>query len=153
MEALCISGRQFKAVTDSTLEHDIWTVQQLDRAGLRNLVMEDGETPDEFANRMMTKLMLSGAVFELLGGLLMPAEVKGKDWTPAMAVETGRLFAGATGQDKAIVKSQLAGAMEIFLAQGLLSSIRSQRSSARTVANPVMNEPTGALTDTADGPH
>jgi hypothetical protein len=147
-----ISGREFKAVTDSTLEHDVWTVRQLDRAGLRNLVLEDGEKPDEFVERILTKLMLDGAVFELLGGLFMPAELNGKDWTPDMAFETGRLFASATGEDKATVKRQIAGAMEVFLAQGLLSSIRSRRSSVRTVANPPVIKSTAAQVGTADGP-
>jgi hypothetical protein len=152
MEAIHISGREFKPVTDSTLEHDIWTVQQLDRAGLRNMVMGEDETPDVFANRMMNALMMSGAVFELLGGLLMPAGVKGKDWTPDMAAETGRLFAAATGPDKALIKAQLAGVVEVFLAQGLLSLTRSQRYSARTV-NPQAIASTAAQTDTADGQH
>lgn len=153
MEAIQISGRGFKAVTDSTLEHDIWTVRQLDRAGLRNLVLEDGEKPDEFVDRILMKLMLDGDIFELLGGLLMPAELNGKDWTPEMAGETGRLFASATGEDKAIVKRQIAGAMEVFLAQGLLSSIRSRRSSARTIANLPTIKSTAAQLDTADGQH
>lgn len=152
VQTITISGREFKAVTDSTLEHDVWTVQQLDRAGLRNLVMEDGEKPDEFVNRILMKLMLAGDVFELLGGLLMPAELNGKEWTPDIASETGRLFASATGEDKATVKRQIAGAMEVFLAQGLLSSIRSRRSSARTVAKLPAIQATGAQAATADGP-
>jgi hypothetical protein len=152
METIQIAGREFKAVTDSTLEHDVWTVQQLDRAGLRNLILEDGEKPDEFVERILAKLMLDGAVFELLGGLFMPAELEGKGWTPEMAFETGRLFASTTGEDKAIVKRQIAGAVEVFLAQGLLSSIRSRRSSARTIANPPAIKSTVAQVGMADGP-
>jgi hypothetical protein len=152
MKAVSISGREFKAVTDSTLEHDMWTVQQLDRSGVRNIVMEDGESPDEFVSRMLTQLMVSGAIFDLLGGLLMPAELKGTDWTPEMAVETGKLFARTTGADKAIIRGQIAGAMEVFLAQGLLSSLRSRRSLARKVeAGPAIVS-TEAQTDSVDGP-
>lgn len=152
MESIRIMGREFKAVTDSTLEHDVWTGRQLDHAGLRNLILEYGEKPDEFADRILTRLMLDGAVFELLGGLFMPAELEGRDWTPEMAFETGRLFAHATGEDKAIVRRQIAGAVEVFLAQGLLSSIRSRRSSARTVANRSEIHSTAAQVGSADGP-
>jgi hypothetical protein len=147
-----ISGREFKAVTDSTLEHDMWTVQQLDRAGIHKLAMEQDETPDEFVTRTIAQLMISGAIFDLMGGLLMPAEIKGPDWTPELAVETGRLFARATGPDKVIIKGEIAGAMEAFLGSALLSSIRSRRSSARKVPTGLAIDITEVLTDLADGP-
>lgn len=153
MDHICISGREFKAVTDSTLEHDMWTVQQLDRSGLRTIVMEEGEKPDAFVARMLTQLMVSGAVFDLLGGLLMPAEFQGTDWTPEMAVETGKLFGKTTGRDKDIIRRQIAGAVEVFLAQGLLSSIHSRRSSARKAETSPVPNVTGDLTSTADGAH
>jgi hypothetical protein len=150
MEIVRISGREFKAVTDSTLQHDAWTVQQLDRAGIRKLVLEEGETPDEFVSRTIAQLMISGAMFDLMGALLMPAELKGSDWTPEMAIETGKLFARATGPDKAIIKGEIAGAMEAFLGSALLSSIRFRRSSAHT-ASPAINT-TEVQTGLVDGP-
>lgn len=151
MEIVRISGREFKAVTDSTLEHDIWTVQQFERSGIRDIVMEAGETPDEFVARKIAQLMISGAIFDLLGGLLMPAEFNGSDWTPEMAIETGKLFARATGPDKAIIKGEIAGAMEVFLGSALLSSIRSRRSSAHNVDAVHRFNTTGAQTDSVDG--
>jgi hypothetical protein len=152
MDKIRISGREFKAVTDSTLEHDMWTVQQLDRAGIHKIVMEAGETPDEFVARTISQLMISGVIFDLMGGLLMPAELKGTDWTPELAVETGRLFARATGPDKAIIKGEIAGAMEAFLGSALLSSLRSLRSLAPKVETGPAIETTEVQTGLVNGP-
>ena len=130
MQIITIAGKAFKAVTDSTLEHDMWTLQQLQRSGIDTIVMEEGESADNFAQRMLIQLLTNGTIFDLLGGLLMPASLKGADWTPEIAAESAKLFARTTGDEKILVRKQIAGAMESFLAAGLLSSIRSRRSSA-----------------------
>lgn len=130
METVVIAGRTFQPVTNSTMRHDIWTQAQIQRAGLDRLNIMKGEKPDEFAIRVLREATLKGDVFLLLGGLLMPADQEGKDWTPKMAAETGEFFASVTeAADKLAVQRVLISAMTGFFVTGLSSLILSRNSS------------------------
>jgi hypothetical protein len=119
---LTIGGRQFKAVTQSTLRHDYLTQAQILKAGLHRLEMLAEETADEFALRVMRKAALDGEIFLLLGHLLMPVEREGKEWTPQMAEQTAEFLGNVTEpKDKAVLKAQIGSVLSSFFANGLSS--------------------------------
>src|SRR5262245_8818362 len=131
-ERIRINGREFKPVTNSTLRHDIWTQAQIQRAGLASVAIAQGESPRDFAMRVFREATTNGDVFLLLGGLLMPAEQGGKDWTPRMAEQTAEFLGGVTSDaDKAVVNAQIISALTSFFALGLSSLVIFQNSSTR----------------------
>jgi hypothetical protein len=133
--AIKIEGRDFKAVTNSTMRHDIWVQGQIERAGLTNLSIEPHETPEDFAMRVCRQAYMSIDIFVLLGGLLMPADQDAVNWTPKMAEETGDFLGAVTSpQDKAIVQGQINASLTSFFITGLVSLTVSQKSSQKPEA-------------------
>jgi hypothetical protein len=149
-EIITIAGQKFKPITNSTMRHDIWTQGQLERAGLSRVNLEAGETPEEFAMRVLRQAAMNSDIFLLLGGLIMPADVEPLKWTVEMAHETGEFLGNVTEPlDKAMVQAQINAALTTFFATGLCSLMTSQRSLQQTREKP--NTETGETLTMQDG--
>lgn len=126
-----ISGRRFKAVTVSTVEHDHWVMRYAEAAGLLNLTLQPGENLVAFAQRIHRQAVLSDNIWQLLGGLILPVEMDSLDWTPATAAETATFLRKLVSEpDKATVNGLTASMLAGFLQRGIASISTSDLSSA-----------------------
>ncbi len=108
-----------------------------------------GESADEYAKRFLLKAVSDPNVFELLGGLLMPAAIDSVHWSPEMAAQTAAFLAHVTApSDKHIVKVQITEAVTSFFVAGVNSQRSSQRSSLGPEVTPFESE---ELTSMASG--
>ena len=130
MGTMKIGGREWKAITNSTLEHDFWTMGQIRAAGLDRVVIEEGERVEEFFLRIQREAINHGRAFLLLGGFLMPAEMDALDWSEEIAIATADFFRKLTdSEDKRVVQLQFASMLAGFFANGLASLMTSRKSS------------------------
>lgn len=131
-----IEGREFVPVLNGTFSHDIWLTKKIREAGLSGLALLDGETQDEFIDRIAMMAYESGLALELLGGLFMPADIDARQWTPEMAIQTSGFFGNVTNeQDKKTLRMQIASAIFYFFVNALASSATSLKSGAKTEAD------------------
>jgi len=153
MRTVTIAGRKFKPVTDSTIEHDVWTMELIKKCGLDVIEMYAGEAAEEFAHRVFMQASKDMAVFDLLGGLLMPIAIKPENWTPELAHETGRHFALVCDpEEKKAIRSLIAEALMGFFAKGLSRLKTSPKSSKSEEAKPQPSGHTGELSSMEPGP-
>jgi hypothetical protein len=144
---MTIGGREWKAITNSTLEHDFWTMGQIRAAGLDRVVIEEGEKVEEFFLRIQREAINHGRAFLLLGGFLMPAEVDPLDWSEEMAIETANFFRKLTDPaDKRVVQLQFASMLAGFFANGLASLMTSRKSSEEAGGGEASIETEGSST-------
>ncbi len=128
-----IEGRRFLPITNGTFAHDIWITRKIREAGLAGIAMRDGETQDEFIERIAASAYESGVALELLGGLFIPAGVEARDWTRQMAADTSAFFGAVTDPDaKQALRMQIASALFYFFASALASSTTSPKSGEAT---------------------
>lgn len=129
MQTLKIDGREFKPIKNGTFEHDIWLMQRVRAAGLAELKIMPEETEEHFIERVAQSAWESGAILELLGGALIPAHLEASDWTPEMALASGKFFGSVTNDEgKAILRRQIGGILFYFFITGLSSSKTSTKS-------------------------
>jgi hypothetical protein len=131
MQTITIAGRKFKSVgRECTLAHDVWVMNRIRECQLDKIHIRHGETADEYAKRFLMHAMSNASVFELLGGLLIDAEISTADWTPELALQTGEFLSLVTDPaDKLIVKRQVTEEVTSFFLAGLSSLKTSQKSS------------------------
>lgn len=150
MATCTLGGRAFRALSRSTLAHDIWLTQRFEACGIDGAAMQAGEDATAFARRLVAALVTSPAIFEVLGGCIIPAERADAEWTPAIAAETAAFLRELTDpDDKAIVRGQIASTIIPFLKAGLVSFVVSTPASADQ--RPV-GEPVSRLAAAAGGP-
>jgi hypothetical protein len=138
MSAITIGGRVFTPLLVSTIEHDLWLMSHIQKAGLDTLRKLSEETMDVFVLRILREVIDSGRVFELLGGMLVPENVAPEAWTPAMAIETADFIRHLTDlEDKRIVQAQVVSLLIGFFENGLTSLITSPSSLAGKENQPV----------------
>lgn len=123
-----LGGRHFALVGDSTIEQDLIILSLIRKAGLDEVMLEEGETPQAFALRILDVAIQSGAVMELLGCLLIPedrtagAMEPGDAWTPEIGQETSRFIAELRDPaDKAKVKALILSLLVSFFDRGIAS--------------------------------
>lgn len=134
-----LGGREFQPVVDGTIEHDYWLMGLIRRAGIDRCVIEDGESPDEFAIRLMRELVNSGHAFSILSGVMMPADREVCDWTPAMAADTEAFLKRLTApEDKQTLNACTASLLAGFFVNGLATLRTSPKysSAAEEAASP-----------------
>lgn len=133
---LQLGGRAFRVVKVSTVEHDVWMMGKTAAAGMQQVTMLPGETPESFATRLTGEFARSGLVLVLLGGALIPAELEDLEWSPAVAAQTAAFLGGLTDPaDKQLVLAQVASLVAGFFETGLMSCMTSRNSSAGAAAN------------------
>lgn len=131
-----LGGRQFAVINRGTIEWDVTLLNLLQGCGLSDITMHAGETPEGLAHRVYRTLMSSGAVFEILGCVLVPAGEDPMDWTPdRMRLTAAFIRKLSSDADKAAITSQIVSLVSSFFLQGLLSIVTSQRASSASAAN------------------
>lgn len=107
-----LGGRPYRLLEVGTLEHLIWMDELTKASGLKSSLL--GPIPatpagaGDFAGKVWDLLSASGLVFDFLAGMLIPAELKDEDWTPAMAQESAARFRKLTDRgDHARIQSIL----------------------------------------------
>jgi len=147
-EVISLGGRRFFRLTKgSTVEHDLWLMKRTTASGLIDAKMWSGETPESYAQRLLSMAIEGGVVLEMLGGLLLPEGLLPEEWTPQMGEETARFLGAITDdREKSLVNQLVLSILIDFFAIGLLSSARSRSSfgNEEKPANPTSD-------DTANG--
>jgi hypothetical protein len=136
-DRLTLGGRDFEPMTVTTIEHDFWLMSRIRAAGLDAIEKGAEESPEEFVARIMHQVIDSGSAFEVLGGMLIPAQLPPQEWTPAIADETAKFIRELTDPiDKTKVQSQMIAILIGFFANGLTSLTTSRKSSGQMERRP-----------------
>lgn len=132
-----LGGRTFLTIKESTVEQDFLFLALVKRARLDDVVLEPGESPDDFARRLLEAAVESGAILEILACLLVPEEAapRGRDpgeaWTRAMSEETARYLGGLKKpEDKDKIRSLVLSLLIPFVESGIVS-LRTSTTSSR----------------------
>ena len=117
-----LAGHAYAPLLVSTIEHDFWLMSHIRAARLDALTKAEDESAEEFVSRILHEVIDSGSAFELLGGMLIPANVPVEQWTPERANETAAFIRKLTDpEDKAKVQAQLISLLIGFFESGLSS--------------------------------
>lgn len=127
---ITLAGKPFRAIKHSTIEHDFHAMALLREANLHEVYMQEGETPEDFAMRILNGAIASGKAFDLLGTFLVPAAIEDGQWSPAVAHETAALLRHTTDlQEKHRIRSAVVSCIIGFFQSGLTYSMTSPKSS------------------------
>lgn len=130
---ITLGGRQFKPLTNATLEHDYKVMALLNASGIRVIEMPEDADPQLFMEKLFASLVMAGSLLPLFAHLLLPVELEGKHWTPAIAADIEQHLRGLTDdQDKAVVHEQLVAMLIGFFQTGLVALQITQSSSGKT---------------------
>ena len=128
MTEIVIGGKTFNQVVNGSFAHDMWIMKRIREAGLSQIVMIEGETEDDFIERIAVVAYQSGAALDLMGGLCLPQGVEPSQWTPEIAETVSKFFGEVCDpEDKAKLRSIMAGLLFHFFVKGVESSKTSQR--------------------------
>lgn len=150
-----LGGRTFLTMRESTVEQDFHFLALVKRTRIDEIVMEQGETPETFARRLLEATVESGAILDLLGCLLVPEEAAPRDrdpgeaWTREMGEETARFLGGLRDPtDKATIRSLVLSLLVSFFESGIVSLWTSTTSSGQAIPNTTLTPPSPDVTDT-----
>lgn len=144
---IALGGREYRVIKTSTVEHDVWMMARVVDAGIRQVTMEPGESPEAFATRLTGELARSGQVLALLGGVMIPSELQDLQWTPEVAKATAAALGQLTDpDDKQAVLSQIASLVAGFFEAGLISFMTSQNYSGSVGDQPGAKNQTASPT-------
>lgn len=125
------AGRQYRAIARRTIENDFTCMGLIRAARLDALVMEEGESPEDFAMRMYERAVASPEVWELLGCVLIPAEIDDLAWTKALMKASANALRQVTEPaEKRQIQTSVVGMITGFFQNGLASIRISRRSSS-----------------------
>lgn len=117
-----LGGRAFRKIGIATLEHDFRLIGLLREIGLYEPYRLQSESPAEYGTRLLQDLIASGRAFDVLGHLLIPAEVPPENWTPEIARETAGFIGALTRpEDKEEIQALTLGFLLGFFEHGLSS--------------------------------
>jgi len=126
-----LGGRKWQIITNGSLQHDYWMVEQVRDAGIKDVEIPAGADLDQALNALIARVMAKGAFLTLLGGLLIPAEIPVTDWTPDVAAEVSAFIGKLVAEeDKVRVRALVAQMLAGFFRSGLVSGWTSPISSA-----------------------
>jgi hypothetical protein len=153
---LQLGGREFEVISSGTIEWDVTLLNLLQGSGLADVTMHAGEDAEGLAFRVYRSLVASGAVFEVLGCVLIPAGSDPLEWRPIDMRQTADFIRKLhTPEDKAAVKSQITSLVASFFQHGLLSVRTFPTSSPRPRDEPEQPDPSleaNSTNGSASGP-
>lgn len=95
MKTISISGRDFKFVGDDIEpDHYHWVIAYLWPCKVEQVVRQAGEDDDAYALRIYTRIAEHPEFFKMMGGLIVPAELSPSEWSPWVAIDTGKFLSG-----------------------------------------------------------
>jgi hypothetical protein len=129
------AGRKFRALEVSTLEHDIFFMNQVRAAGLDKFAVPEGEQPEQTTVRILHEVLASGKVFVILGALLIPADIADLDWTPELGAQTADFMRKLIApDDKQQIQPLIISLVRHFFQSGAVYSTNSRSSLSRTAS-------------------
>jgi hypothetical protein len=136
-EIIELGGRKFRAIINSTVEHDFTVMQLLAQAGLDGAAQQEGESYDDFAVRLVSQVISSGHASDLVGTFIIPEDIADPEWIPLTGVATASFVRKLTAPDdklqiRQLVVTLLAG----FCQAGLFSFAVSHDASTEETATP-----------------
>ena len=149
-----LGGRTFLPLRESTVEQDFRFLALVGRARIDEVVMQPGERAEAFARRLLEATIESGVILDLLGCLLVPAELApgdrdpGEVWTSEIGKETARFLGQLRDpKDKAEVRGLVLSLLVSFFESGIVSLSTSPTSFAEAIPNRENNQVPPAGTD------
>ena len=120
VDVIALGGLRYRAIKNTTLQNDYYVMQQLQRSGIANITPNQGENAEAYAMRLLGAIVENGIPLKLLGGLIIPEEIKDAEWTPAQADTTAALLAQLTDKaDKNRVQALIIEVVTDFFKEGL----------------------------------
>ncbi|MCK4512776.1 hypothetical protein KAW64_13610 [bacterium] len=161
-----LGGRTFLTVQETTVKQDLIFLELVKRAGIDEIMVDPAEDISVFSGRLLGALVKNQAVLELLGCLLIPAELvprRGvlrkfnepeKIWTPELGEETAKFLGSLhTGEDKAKIRSLVLTLVLDFFESGIISLWTTKTSSSEAIPIPdAEGESSRRADDTEPGP-
>lgn len=145
-EKLSLGGREYVRAGVGTVRQDLFVMHHARHSGIS--AIQENETPESYAARLLDSLLSSNHALLLLGGLLLPAGMKAEDWSEDVAYATaGHLGGIVDPAEKQEVYAEVASALLDFFANGIGSWVASARSSGSAPGPKVEN----STDDTASG--
>jgi len=115
-----IADRTFRIVQQSTIEHDVYMMLVCKAAGIHGLRRAKNESPEDFAVRTHTTILESGQTCNLLGGVMLPAELSDLEWSKKIARETAEFCSRVTDEESKRAMHLATVQFTAFFAAGLL---------------------------------
>jgi hypothetical protein len=125
---ITIDGREFHGVTQElSAEQDSFIIGQLRLAGaLPALVAMKKNATEEQAETLLTQIMVSGRMYQILAGVLTE---KDKSWSFDDATRNGARFAAVSNP---VEKAAMCSAVVDFVANFFLYAVQSARTSQKS---------------------
>jgi hypothetical protein len=131
-DVIKLGDRRFRSVGVTSIAQDLHVWRCARAAGIKELEIGRGESPDEFAKRITDGLLETDLAFEMLGGLLVPDGEPEESWTPEMAADTAAYLRTIRDErSKAVFRMLVVSVILGFLERGLVSLIASRASSMK----------------------
>lgn len=144
-----LGGRSFLTVQETTVEQDLVFLELVKRAGLDEITIDPSEDIAAFSGRLLGALVKNLVILELLGCLLIPAELvpprgmfrrrqeREAVWTPELGMETATFLGSLRAEeDKAKIRSLILSLLMDFFENGIVSLWTTQTSSSEAVPIP-----------------
>jgi len=129
-EKLSLGGKVYYHAGIGPIRQDLFLMMHARHAGLTGVSILPDETPEAFAQRILSAMISSGRALLILGTLLIPEGKKVEDWSEDLAYETAKdLGAIMDPDEKQRVYQQLLSAVLGFFENGLGSWVASTSSS------------------------
>lgn len=127
-----LGGRHYWVpVAERSILNDAAIRRLVESSGISSFDKAGGEGADEFAARAIDGLFATRGAYDLLGALLLPADVPAAGWTEEVGKDTAdHLQAMLAPADKAFLRIVFARVLEHFFASGIASIWTSPTSSA-----------------------
>lgn len=131
-----LGGRGFVRAQNTTVAHDVWLMGKV-RAARLDEIEYDPAKVSEVVDGLIDRCFESGQVLTLLSGLLLPAGMEPRQWTPAVAQDIEKHLSTLTDKsDKAQIAPLLASMLIFFFQSGISSLRTSRKSSTASPASP-----------------
>jgi len=148
-EIIELGKRKFRAIENSTVEHDFTVMQLLAKAGLDSAAQQQGESYDDFAVRLLSQIIGSDHAFDLIGAFIIPEGTPDQDWIPQTGIDTARFVQKLIAhEDKLQIRQLVVTLLVGFCQAGLLSFAASQNASTEETAAPRPAAPTAPISST-----
>lgn len=129
-----LGGREVRQVLRSTVRHDMWLMDKIQRSGIKEIHMLASESAEEYAQRLLETLIRSGSVTPLVAGCFIDEKMDDLQWSPEFAKELETYIDGLyEPEDKKKVFELVVNLVGSFFETGVVS--------LKTSLNSLKNDP------------
>ena len=141
LKPIRLGERLFRAARATTAKRDDWIQSRVYFSGVKKLKQEEGESAEDYAERLTAHLQRSEQTNEILGGILTPAECEDLAWTPAIALETAAHIENLHRPED---KEQRNVILLTLLLDHFVDGLRPSSDTGSSSATPAAPQPSGA---------